>query len=589
MYSPISIDKGAHARSMGWVRRSGLLGLATAAVLAIGAAPPAVLAAAPGSGTADTGVTYNILAAEGVAAERVAAAARAAGAEVERVNAAVGLLTVRAGRDGFADAMRGLADVAALAPVRVIGRSPDVLATLRDVSRLPLSARPLSTSGDPAAKGRPAGPAVDPLDGRLWGLTAIRAEKAHKVTKGDRRVLVGVIDTGIDGRHPDLAPVFDRKRSRNFTKDIAEDATGRDFDGPCEVAGCVDPADVDDGGHGTHVAGTIAAAVNGRGISGVAPGVRLVNLRGGQDSGYFLLQPVVDALTYAGDIGVDVVNMSFYLDPWVFNCPDNALDTPAQQAEQKVALGAIERAMAYAHGKGVTQLGSYGNDGQDNDRDPQLDLDSPNIGSFGPKHPRLIDRAKCRTLPQDMPQSLNIGAAGPSGAKSGYSTFGMTMSVSAPGGWTEDLAGTPEGGATENKVLSTWPEGVARAEKMIDSAGAVTDLGKRAGLLRECAQGSCAYYYYAEGTSMATPHASGVAALIVSRFGRPGLFGPGLGMRPADVRRVLEATATDRACGDPTTELLTYGAVCKGDAAYNSFYGHGTIDAYAAVTASMTP
>ncbi len=46
----------------------------------------------------------------------------------------------------------------------------------------------------------------------------------------------------------------------------------------------------------------------------MAPGVDLVNLRAGQDAGYFFLGPVLDALTYAGDNGIDVVNMSFYID-----------------------------------------------------------------------------------------------------------------------------------------------------------------------------------------------------------------------------------------------------------------------------------
>jgi len=68
----------------------------------------------------------------------------------------------------------------------------------------------------------------------------------------------------------------------------------------------------------------------------VAPKVTLVNLRAGQDSGYFLLAPTLAALTYAGDIGVDVVNMSFYTDPWLFNCTKNPADSPAEQAEQSV-------------------------------------------------------------------------------------------------------------------------------------------------------------------------------------------------------------------------------------------------------------
>ena len=126
------------------------------------------------------------------------------------------------------------------------------------------------------------------------------------------------------------------------------------IDGPCEEANCKDPADVDQDGHGTHVAGTIGAAINGLGMAGVAPGVDLINIRAGQDSGYFFLQPSVDALTYAGDNGVDVVNMSYYIDPWLYNCADNPADTPEEQLEQRTIIAATERALAYARRHGVT-------------------------------------------------------------------------------------------------------------------------------------------------------------------------------------------------------------------------------------------
>ena len=86
--------------------------------------------------------------------------------------------------------------------------------------------------------------------------------------------------------HPDIAPNFDRRLSRNFTSDdpLVDGACADDPDGSCE-----DPADVDEDGHGTHVAGTVGAALNDFGIAGVAPKVKLVNLRAGQDSGYFFL------------------------------------------------------------------------------------------------------------------------------------------------------------------------------------------------------------------------------------------------------------------------------------------------------------
>src|SRR5205085_12358901 len=139
-------------------------------------------------------------------------------------------------------------------------------------------------------------------------------DNARALTLGSKKVRVGVMDAGVDGRHPDLAANFDWDLSRNFVTDIP------DLDGDCEDPSCVDPVGEDDDGHGTHVAGTMAAAMNGFGVSGVAPGVDLVEVRAGQDSGYFFLQPTVDALTYSADAGLDVVNMSFYVDPWLYNC-----------------------------------------------------------------------------------------------------------------------------------------------------------------------------------------------------------------------------------------------------------------------------
>ena len=145
--------------------------------------------------------------------------------------------------------------------------------------------------------------------------------------------------------------------SRNFTVDIPVDANGDEIDGPCEAEpdqSCDDPGDVDEDGHGTHVASTIASPINGIGIAGVAPKATIVNLRAGQDSGYFFLQPSVDALTYAGDIGIDVVNMSYYVDPWLFNCTDNPADSPDDQAEQRTIIKAMQRALDFAHRHGVT-------------------------------------------------------------------------------------------------------------------------------------------------------------------------------------------------------------------------------------------
>ena len=83
----------------------------------------------------------------------------------------------------------------------------------------------------------------------------------------------------------------------------------------------------------------------------------LVNIRGGQDAGSFFLQPVVDALTYGADIGLDVINMSFYVDPWYMNCINDSTASAEEQLEQRTIIASVQRALNYAHRKGVTLIG----------------------------------------------------------------------------------------------------------------------------------------------------------------------------------------------------------------------------------------
>ncbi|OLR90320.1 S8 family serine peptidase [Actinokineospora bangkokensis] len=566
-------------------------GKALAAALAVPLVAGVTFVAAPGVATAapalsGKAVEYNVLAADGVATESVEAAVRSAGGTVVVSNKATGLLTVSAPENGFTARLKGNGAVDSASRIRSIGSAPKAEKKAKDKAKAVEKENKGAAKGAGAKPGSTAG--LDPLDSQLWGLSAVRSDLARTKQAGDKRVKVGVLDTGVDGSHPDIAPNFDRALSRNFTRDIPFDENGAEVDGPCEYRGCVDPADVDNGGHGTHVAGTIAAAADGFGISGVAPGVSLVNIRAGQDSGYFFLQPVVDAMTYAGDAGLDVVNMSFYIDPWLFNCTNNPADSPEAQAEQRLVVKSVSRAMEYAHRKGVSQVVSLGNGHMDLAH-PLPDASSPDYPA-GAAYPRTIDPNTCWSLPIEGPHAIGIGSYGPSQAKADYSNYGQGISVSAPGGYFRDGLGTDWYRTNENLILSAYPKNVALTEGAIDEAGNITEAGLDAGVQKACKpSGECGYYQYLQGTSMAAPHASGVAALIVSQYGS--YSAKSVTLNPDKVRKVLEGTAAPIACPTPRTVDYTavgrpaeFTATCTGDLDFNSFYGNGSVDAWAAVT-----
>ncbi|WP_308201287.1 S8 family serine peptidase [Carbonactinospora thermoautotrophica] len=556
---------------------------------------------APAAGTPDKNdatTTYTVLMAEG--ADRAAAleAIREAGGRVTAENRAIHSFTVTAPDEGFIAKVSASGAVYGATRQRPVGYVPKGKRAPADRDTVEKEHLAAARAGQlPSQAGRRgprgAGAGLDPLDDKLWGLKMIRADLARKVQAGDKRVLVGVIDTGIDGTHPDLAPNFNAKLSRNFTTDIPTDPKGNEIDGPCEFAGCKDPNNWDDDGHGTHVAGTIAAAANGFGVSGVAPKVSLVNLRAGQDSGFFFLEPVVNALTYGADVGVDVVNMSFYVDPWAYNCLNNEADPVEARIEQRTIIAAMFRALSYAHAKGVTLVGALGNNHEDLGK-PRTDTSSPDY-PLDSAYPRPIDNHTCWDLPVEGPHVIGVSALGPSGRKSDFSNYGVEqISVAAPGGWFRDFFGTPRHRTNENMILSTAPRNALQHAGLVDDQGEITPDGQTVGVTKQCLpDGRCGYYQWLQGTSMASPHAAGVAALIVSAYGTKDPRHPGgLRLAPWQTERILTDTAAERACPEP--RLVTYtdegrdaewNAYCEGDAEFNGFYGHGIVDAYAAITA----
>ena len=156
----------------------------------------------------------------------------------------------------------------------------------------------------------PGGPeeSVDPLEPLQWDMDQIDTPEAHAVQAGSRSVDVGILDSGIDGHHPDF--VVDGAGSN---VDCARGHNSVSFLPTGPGVGTPDPC-IDNQFHGTHVAGTVAAQANGLGIVGVAPNVTLVPVKTCDASGYCYASAVVDAITYAGDAKLDVVNMSFFVD-----------------------------------------------------------------------------------------------------------------------------------------------------------------------------------------------------------------------------------------------------------------------------------
>ncbi|SHM39770.1 S8 family peptidase [Gracilibacillus kekensis] len=113
------------------------------------------------------------------------------------------------------------------------------------------------------------------------GVQLIKApEKWHKGYKGNQ-VVVAVIDTGCDTNHPDLKDRI--VGGRNFTKE--------NYGIPSDLS--------DDNGHGTHVAGTIAANINGHGVAGVAPKSQLLILKAFDKNGKGEMESIIKAIEYA--------------------------------------------------------------------------------------------------------------------------------------------------------------------------------------------------------------------------------------------------------------------------------------------------
>jgi len=357
----------------------------------------------------------------------------------------------------------------------------------------------------------------DPLSILQWDMYQIHVPEAHEITMGSPSVIVGDIGTGLDYTHPDLAANVDFANSVSCVGGVPNQ----------------DPAAwMDDNGHGTHTAGTIAAAANGIGIVGVAPNVKIAGIKAGNADGFFFPEAVVCAFMWAGSHRLNVTNNSYFADPWLFNCRNDK--------EQHAIWKAEQRAIRWAMSQGVTVVAAIGNE--------NMDLAHPAVDNISPDYPpgsavtRDINNA-CVVIPVEISGVIGVSANGSQLNKAYFSNYGVSVTqVVAPGG---DRRFQDPGDGSGGYVLSTFP-------------------GNR--------------YALVQGTSMASPHVAGVAALLISQYGN---------MPQGAVQSAIISTADPVACPpnpfNPggTGEWL---ATCQGDEDYNGFYVNGQVNALSAVT-----
>src|SRR3954453_9952797 len=290
--------------------------------------------------------------------------------------------------------------------------------------------------------------AADPLRPQQWGLDMIQADAAHSTSTGSG-VVVAVVDTGVLASHEDLQGQL---------------VPGRDF-----VQSPNDDTPQDENGHGTHVSGTVAAAANnGKGIEGVAPGAKVMPIRVLDANGEGDADTVAKGINWAVDHHAEVINLSL---------GGSAVDSIIGSDEKFPA--SVQNATSH----GIVVVAAAGN-----------------------------DTAPFCEQPTVSGPLLRVGAVDSRKMRSFYSSSGDIM---APGGTA--LTGDPS-----EDILSTYNDGK---------------------------------YETLAGTSQATPHVAGVAALLVSL----GVHGQ------AVVNRIL-STATDAGLAGP-----------------DDVYGYGIVNARAAV------
>ena len=270
----------------------------------------------------------------------------------------------------------------------------------------------------------------------VWGVRRVNADFAHLLGHTGAGVNVAVIDSGVDYNHPDLAPLY---------------AGGYDF-----VNNDSDP--MDDKGHGTHCAGTVAAVDDDAGVVGVAPNVRLYALKVLDASGNGSWSDILAAMDWCVQNKIQVTSNSY-----------GSSSNPGS---------VVENAYLNSYAAGILHIASAGNNGSSSGTGDTVGYPG-NYGSV-----------------------VAVGATNSSDVRASFSSTGPGVELAAPGA----------------NIRSTVPGGYANYN----------------------------------GTSMACPHVSGAAAI---------LLGVNPNLTNTEVRALLTASALD-----------------LGDAGVDAWYGHGLLD-----------
>ncbi len=487
---------------------------ATAATAAVGVATIAAMGLVAPTATAESGgaSTYLVVGSQGSGNSKAIKAVQAAGANVVADYAKIGVLVVSA-----TEAQAGSIQKARVGDVA----STSGLGSILDED---LNFEMVATVEAGASGAAQADAESEPLWGQQWNMPQIDLVEAHAVTTGDSDVVVGVLDSGIAAAHPDLTDRVDSSLSASCLSG-APDSSFASWQPTTST-------------HGTHVAGTIAASLNGIGVTGVAPGVTLAAVKVVNDDGFIYPEAALCGFMWAAEHGFDLTNNSYFIDPWEFNCRNDARQRPVWQA--------IQRAIRYSSNQGVLNIASAGNSNVDLQH-KFVDAGSPNDGS-SPVETRIINGA-CVDLPAEAPGVVTVSAVGTERLKSYYSSYGQgVVEVAAPGGDTRQP--DPTVSTIAHAVLSTIVNTTTGA------------LG----------------YGFSQGTSMASPHVAGVAALAISAHGD---------MSPGKLATLLQQTAETLPCPvgiyNPRPGLDQFIAECSGGKV-NSFYGHGEVNAARAVS-----